>query len=388
MGFSEPGYGQTFGPANRASYDANEWAMVPRGNAYATEILPDPDAVNRKRREEEPAFLKPSVKENRLASILTIYHEIPLARDVFLNKEKLASDYGSNPEWWTGTKIEANSPNSTSEASWNTPTQEDVENFLIEIQRLMAFLTGTERAYGSADALADQKALECQGSVDVESKFFDAWKDACVRMDQADLIKLLYSTAVQPNAAETWAPESKHFAVLDLQIPFSDSKTSEEATIYDLADEILWQRSGFDMNNSAYLESLGEVVAFRFASNPNSEARIRVPAIWWPDRYLKENREEVLKMRLKQADITREISKINMKEQKLTHFTLSSGKVVKVKDLFAASLWHDKNSITNNQDENAYSPNSETNISKELEQVMQSIDAKLQRRIFCLTFTF
>lgn len=387
MGFSEPAYGQTFGPANRPSYDANEWAIVPRGNAYATEILPDPDAVDRKRKEEEPAFLKPSVKENRLASILTIYHEIPLAREVFLNKEKLASDYGSNPEWWTGAKIEANSPNWTGEASWNTPTQEVVENFLIEIQRLMAFLTGTERAYGSADALAAQKALEYQGSVDVESKFFDAWKDACVKMGQADLIKLLYSTAVQPNAAETWAPESNHFAVLDLQIPFSDSKTSEEATIYDLADEILWQRSGFDMNNSAYLDSLGEVIAFRFASIPNSEARIRVPAIWWPDRYLKEHREEVLKMRLKQADITREISKINMKEQKLTHFTLSSGKVVRVKDLFAASMRHDENIITHSQDEKAYSPNSETNISKELEQVMKSIDAKLQRKIFRLTST-
>lgn len=385
MGFSEPPYGQTFGPANRPSYDANEWAMVPRGNAYATEILPDPDAVDRKRKGEEPAFLKPSVEENRLASILTIYHQIPLAREVFLNKEKLASDYGSNPEWWTGTKIEANSSNWTGEASWNTPTQEDIENFLIEIQRLMAFLTGTERAYGSADALAAQKALEYQGSADVESKFFDAWKDACVKMDQAHLIKLLYSTAVQPNAAETWAPESNHFAVLDLQIPFSDSKTSEETTIYDLADEILWQRSGFDMNNSAYLDSLGEIVAFRFASNPNSEARIRVPAIWWPDRYLKENREEVLEMRLKQADITRRISKINMKEQKLTHFTLSSGKVVKVKDLFAASMRHDENIITNSQDENTYSPNSETNISKELEKVMKSIDAKLQRKIFRLT---
>ena len=302
-----------------------------------------------------------------------------------MNKEKLASDYGFNPEWWTGTKIEANSPNWTGEASWNTPTQEDTENFLIEIQRLMAFLTGTERAYGSADALAAQKALEYQGSVDVESKFFDAWKDACVKMDQADLIKLLYSTAVQPNAAATWVPESNNFAVLDLQIPFADSKTSEEATIYDLADEILWQRSGFDMNNSAYLDSLGEVVAFRFASNPNSEARIRVPAIWWPDRYLKENREEVLKMRLKQADITREISKINMKEQKLTHFTLSSGKVVKVKDLFAASMRHDENIITNSQDENAYSPNRKTNISKDLEQVMKSIDTKLQRKIFRFT---
>lgn len=384
MGFSEPAYGQTFGPANRPSYDANEWAMVPRGNVYATEILPDPDAMDRKRKEEEPAFLKPSVKENRLASILTIYHEIPLAREVFLNKEKLASDYGSNPEWWTGTKIEANSPNWTGEANWNSPTQEDVENFMVEIQRLMAFLSGTERAYGSADALAAQKALEFRGSVDVESKFFDAWKDACLKMNQADLIKLLYSTAVQPNAAETWAPESRHFAILDLQIPFSNSKTSGEATIYDLADEILWQRSGFDMNNSAYLDSLGEVVAFRFASNPGSEARIRIPAIWWPDRYLKENREEVLEMRLKQADITREISKIDQKEQKLSLFTLSSGKVVTVKDLFAASMRHDENIITNSQDENAYSPSSETNISKELEQVMNSIDAKLQRKLLSL----
>ena len=280
-------FGQTFGPANRPSYDTNEWAMVPRGEAFAQEVLPDPDASDRKRREGEPAFLKPSVKETRLASILTIYHEIPLARELLLNLNNVATDYGHDPEWWTGKKIESSSPNWTGEESWDTASGQDVDDFMREIQRLMAFLTATERAYGSADSIIKMPALTFQKG-NVESQFFDAWQDACRRNNQEHHIPLLYTVALQPGERPAFA--EKHFAIFDLDIPTDEE--AEKDTIYDLADEALWATSPLNMEGSAYLDSLAEVVAFSLKSFPNDHSHVRIPTTWYPDRYLKEHRAE------------------------------------------------------------------------------------------------
>lgn len=381
-------YGQMFGPANRPSYDDDQWAMV-RGNSYAQEVLPDPDPADRKRKADEPAFLKPSIKETRLASILTIYHEIPLARQVLMNPDNLVTDYGYDAEWWTGKQIGLPSPNWTGETSWDVASPQDIDDFMREIQRLMAFLTGTERAYGSVDALIKMPALTIQGAADVETQFFEAWCDACRRSNQEHSIPLLFTTAVQPDAGRP-ALQEKHFAILDLDIPHPDNVEDEKDTIYDLADEALWEVSGFEVEESAYLDTLAEVVAFRLVSRAanNTDSRVRIPATWYPDRYLKENREEALKMRQKQAEIKAEIENIRLKERKLTHFRLSPGKTVKVKDLFAASMRHDANLVENNQpdgDEDHYHGNaskeSSVNISEELEKVMKSIDSKLLRML-------
>lgn len=372
-------FGQAFGPANRPSYDDEQWAMVPRGESFAQEVIPDPGAADRKRIGSAPVFLKPSVKETRLASILTIYHEIPLAREVLLNLDRVASDYGNDSEWWTGKKIESASPPSTGEESWDVVSQHDVEDFQREIQRLMAFLTGTERAYGSADALMNMNALTRQNALNPESQFFQAWQDACRRNNQGQLIRLLYTVAVQPG--DSPAHNEMHFAILELDIP--DPATDiEKDTIYDLEDEALWAMSSLDVEGSAYIDSLAEVVAFRLKS-PNKDARVRIPATWYPDRYLKDNREEVLKMRRKKAEIKKEMDTIRAQERKLTYFKLSSGKTVKVKDLFATAMRHDSNLVENSNEDSEVDQYAlkqpSLNISEELEKVLKSIDNKLEQ---------
>lgn len=373
-------FGQTFGPANRPSYDDNQWAMVPRAEPCAQEVLPDPDAPDRKRGEGVPAFLKPSVKETRLASILTIYHEIPLAREVLLNLESVAADYGNDPEWWTGKKIGSAVTTWTGDDRWDAVSPQDVEDFKREIQRLMAFLTGTERAYGSADALMATSALTIQTAPNAESQFFQAWQDACRRNNQEQFIPLLYTVAVQPGDRQ--ALNEMRFAILELDVPPPDSDI-EKDTIYDLEDEALWAMSSLDVEGSAYIDSLAEVVAFRLKSLPNTDARVRIPATWYPDRYLREHRVEALTMRRKKAEIKEEMDNIRAKEKKLTHFTLPSGKTVKVKDLFAASMRHDSNLVENNEqngEEDQYAPTQPSlNISEELEKVLKSIDLKLQQ---------
>ena len=95
-----------FGPATRNQYEEEKWGMVTVGKSSAQEILLDPEPANRKRDLNVPAFLKPSVENNRLGALFTIYHEIPLLREVFMNRSEVQQSYGFDGEWWTGKAID------------------------------------------------------------------------------------------------------------------------------------------------------------------------------------------------------------------------------------------------------------------------------------------
>ncbi|RQM06475.1 hypothetical protein DH86_00002337, partial [Scytalidium sp. 3C] len=95
-----------FGPATRTQYEEGKWDMVPIGKSSVQEILFDPEPTERKREIDAPAFLKPAVEDHRLAALLTIYHEIPLAREIFLDRMDVSPSYGFNQEWWSGTEIQ------------------------------------------------------------------------------------------------------------------------------------------------------------------------------------------------------------------------------------------------------------------------------------------
>ncbi len=94
-----------FGPATRAQYEQGKWEMVPVGKSSVQEIVVDPEPQERKRDLDAPAFLKPSISNHRLNALITIYHEIPLTRNVFLNTTDVLTSYGHDSEWWSGTRI-------------------------------------------------------------------------------------------------------------------------------------------------------------------------------------------------------------------------------------------------------------------------------------------
>ncbi len=373
-----------FGPANRSSYNNNEWAMV-RGNSYAKEVLPDPEPADRKRLPDTPAFLKPSVDEHRLSAILTTLHEIPMAKEIFLNRDDSISDYGHNSHWWTGAKIESKEPNMTGSQNRADASPQDYDDFHRETQRLMAFLTGTERAYGSSDCLANLPALTVTPGTDKDSKFFELWKDICRRTKQESLIPFIFTHAVQPGRDED-APDQEHqFAVLDLELPQTESDTDME-TLYDLSDQALWAMSGMDVEASAYLDQLADVIAFRIRGRDADSRMIMIPATWYPDRYLKENREASLEMRRKKLEIKDTMERIITDGQKLTHYRLKSGKIVKVKDMFATAMLHDKNVIPYGSDDAASGAvpasggkvSGTPNLTEQLQNTMQTIDDKLK----------
>ncbi|RDW89601.1 hypothetical protein BP6252_01633 [Coleophoma cylindrospora] len=372
-----------FGPATRSQYEQSEWAMVPISSYSAQEILLDPEATERKREAGAPAFLKPSTSGHRLGSLLAIYHEIPLAREIFLLSESIPADYGFDPEWWSGNGISAAMV--LDEDDDERPESAEAEQFLHELQRLMAFLDSTDRSYGSVEALTSFPSMKrlterARGPLDVESAFFEVWKD--IWSEDSEEQTMLFTQGV---SSDEDGAESKDFAILKLDLPEPSEKAE---TIYDLADTLLWTGipADYDVAMTPYLSRVGNVIAFQFDGTPSSR-NIPIPPVWYPDRYLKQGREAAAIMRQRQAQINEHYESILNLENKLTNFNNApGGKTVKVQDLLKAALQHDEAQLDagelsedeeDSEDAEMLLQPVKFDISAELRKLTESIDKKL-----------
>lgn len=328
-----------FGPATRTQYDEEKWGMVPVGKSFAEEILLDPEPAARKRDLNVPAFLKPSIDNSRLNALFTIYHEIPLLREVLLNRADVQQNYGFDSEWWTGKAIEV------PYVSGSEP--DEGQELIYEMQRLMAFLDKTDRSYGSADALANARAVKKMQrfasqrsalSTDLESVVWYAWRKVFDPRETGQVPKV-FSVGVDSEQQN----ETQEFAILDLPLP---GKTSGPETFYDIADEALWssqEQTDTDISNAAYLAHIGDVITFRLKEEEPSNG-VDIPAVWYPDRYLKSGRQAALEMRLQKTAINEEVDRISRLKDSLTEVCVR-GKIVKVQNLLKAALRHDLDEV-------------------------------------------
>lgn len=365
-----------FGPANRGEYEHDNWAMVPVGNISTQEILLDPEPAIRKREYGSPAFLKPSSDKHPLAALFTIYHAIPKIREVFLDRLNTLQHYGFDKEWWAGSAIQ-----------FPIVIDDDVlpdPQVNREIQRLMAFLDKTERSYGSIQPLVNlpeiQEYQRYYPNKPIEHAVMESWKRSLGDRENQAVINKLFSRGVSSEGCPE--DEISDFAILELALPADDSM---QATFYDLADEAIWPSlQPLDLDKCPFLSHIADVVVFKIKSEERSRG-VDVPATWYPDRYLRSGKEAALEMRLKKKEVMDQLDRITYLEDRLTNFQMHGGKVVKVKDLFNASLQHDEAVIeTGDQSPDVdmdmlSQPRSSksANLSAELRKLVESIDQKL-----------
>src|SRR5690606_17702669 len=104
-----------------------------------------------------------------LPGFLTIMHSIPAGRNAFLCPAAgVFEDYGKDKDWWNGHEMEGDKERVAKlyRKQQGTDMTDDDEEAVIQhipretermifygLQRYMAFLDGTERAYGSIDSL-------------------------------------------------------------------------------------------------------------------------------------------------------------------------------------------------------------------------------------------
>lgn len=202
------------------------------------EVVPDADAQDRRRGPGEPAFLKPLTTKDFLPSLITILHTVPCCRYAFLAKQDLRLNYGTQDQisnWWSGESIELSSVRMLDQDGHGE--NNDPLELVYEMQRLMAFLDKTTRAYGSAAALSRLPAINDNHSDSFTSRFLKAWEKVS---------RALQSNENQPRslfASETITEERREIEQYMLDVSPNALPTKGEETLYDAIDKTLWQDS-------------------------------------------------------------------------------------------------------------------------------------------------
>ena len=353
-----------FGPAQRDTYDGN-WEMVL--STKSTSQSSEPEPASRKRDFGAPAFLRTGKGNHCLGALFTIYHEIPLLREMFLDRLNVLPSYGGSNEWWTGKPIEL-SVHSEEEDLYESETE-----FKHELQRLMAFLDKTDRSYGSVDVLANTQVvrdLYRPPTKSLESATLEVYRR--ILRGNPEKYQKLFSRPFDGRE------EDHGFAIFELDFP---SEESTDETIYDLADAVMWPGGSPDLETASYISHIAEVVSFQLTKwTIHKKTGVTFPAVWYPDRYLEPAREAAWQMRTKKPLIQTKLKQICDLESKLTGMRGQAGKTFTVREMFDAALQHDVDQVEDDGagelEESLFTPKT-GNLSAQLVKLLESIDRKV-----------
>ncbi|KAK5166286.1 uncharacterized protein LTR77_008547 [Saxophila tyrrhenica] len=394
-----PGGGQPVsGPAKKEAYDKDQWAMVPTGAnktgwGQATEVVPDQEAQDRVLRSGEPRVLKQLPDGDYMPNLLTICAAIPAAKKALLMQEYVQVDYGQDAEWWRGHPIAKPRIVHVGDGSAVEPESDCQDELFAEVQRLMAFLTASDRSYASAGALTQTEFLKRTSPMVTRSRtllelFLQTWSMAASSNVGVDGdVSRIFTTTVGTSAPE--GMDTPDMSLIDLQVTLGEG---EKADLFELLDGLLWET---DADSTAmsdnFIERPADVLVMRaHQSNPAvaKQLRVEVPPEFYVDKYLKDNIAATRATRREMANSKRRIAKIEEIEKKLRTWkhptkneSLDAGLLLKHtlghftgQNLLNAS----KNDRNHSTDELAEQPPAYQDISSKLEKLVVNIESKLQ----------
>jgi hypothetical protein len=315
VGPSEPAPTQ-FGPANRETYNADDWAMVPMGPANKDLSVNEPPASKRKRAPGAPAMLAMTNardRDHRLGGLLTIMHEIPMARNILLNIGDLAPTYGNNKDWWKGEEIL--SPETLAkmhqEMSWEAGEHNSATAFEEEIHRLMAFLDSTERGYGSTSALVESMKYD---GLAKEKQFYEMLGQRHMEkirpIMQVACLALFHSDALEEDAT---------FGLLEIEHTRNEYKCIK--TLYEALDHVMWSDTlGSETINQdskvAFFKEMGEVLVLDIAGDGPKDP-IEIPQEFYPERYMMSRKDEARRIQYGWRQTKQDIARLEEEKEQL-----------------------------------------------------------------------
>lgn len=303
-----------FGKATRDTYEENDWAMT-LFNTTSQEVMISSDPEDRKKANDEPAFVRPTQDNLYLGGFLTILHEIPLAREALLLRNKVLYDYGNDGQWWNGQSI--NLPKIVT-VNENKEQDDDWDEVLYETQRIMAFLDSTERAFGSSDALANLKSITstASDSEEVVTRFLEKWHAAAIRAEPENPLATAFMSHAYKKTPfdEGDEPISKELFLFEPLV-----EKDQDQTLYDILDTAIWSdRPGNDLDD-VWLEHVGEIIVMKLDSfNNTPSVDVKAPSVFYPDRYMSSCREISQDFRARRLKVQEELLKI---EELITQHT-------------------------------------------------------------------
>ncbi|POR37933.1 Uncharacterized protein TPAR_01866 [Tolypocladium paradoxum] len=302
-----------FGPANRSDYDQGNWAMVPAGTQVASASAPE----TRKRIPGAPAFLIQGLStsgDHRLGGLVTILHEIPLARNILLQLGTPAASYGFNSEWWKGQEIlppQTLARLQSGEIQWGErhDASPDCEG---EIHRLMAFLDSTERSHGAVSVLADLIPFSSMGP---EKQFYEN-----LAQQGSELVKPLSQVATLAHVfGDDLGDEEAKFGLLEIEHLRNDYANFQ--TLYECLDHVMWSDvlSWSEMHGEskmAMFKEMGEVLTIKIGGD-GPEDSIEIPEEFYPERYLVSRKDEARRIQRGWCETKKNIERIAQQERML-----------------------------------------------------------------------
>ncbi|GKT99928.1 hypothetical protein FLAG1_04049 [Fusarium langsethiae] len=314
-GPSEPAPVQ-FGPANRETYNTADWALVPTGPANKETSVDGPLASKRKRSPGAPAMLAMNStvdQDHRLGGLLTIMHEIPIARNVLLNIGDLAATYGNNKNWWRGEEILSPEvlAEMRQETSWNHGKFNSHTAFEEEIHRLMAFLDSTERGYGSTYALVD--LMEHDG-IGKEKRFYEM-----LGQRHMETIRPIMQVAALALFHGDTLEEDATFGLLEIEHTRNEYKCIK--TLYEALDHVMWSDTlGSETINKdtkvAFFKEMGEVLVLDVAGDGPKDP-IEIPQEFYPEKYMVSRKDEARRIQYGWRQTKKEMARLEKEKEQL-----------------------------------------------------------------------
>ncbi|RPB05684.1 hypothetical protein L873DRAFT_1661526 [Choiromyces venosus 120613-1] len=298
-------------------YNPQHWALT-----TTHEIFLDPGPSERKRGVGEPAFLRPANSGSNLAALLTILHGIPAARESMLARDCLDRDYGHDDQWWNGQQIRILKVTNINDEETIKP---EITEELIEVQRLMAFLDGTMRAYGSVESLAMVPGYQEHNQTSALSTFFGSWIKAVQKATpepaEGKHSRTFFSEATQciRGATDEASMNREAFQIMDLVGPVVG-----ETTLYDMLDSLVFPP---DDETDVFVK-FAPVICAQIRPSDNrifNGCPITIPAVLYPDRYTQAWAEPMREVRWKIEEQRNIISEIELQEDKLKRVQVNEG---------------------------------------------------------------
>ncbi|OJD23793.1 hypothetical protein ACJ73_04853 [Blastomyces percursus] len=369
-------------PATQNHYEETAWALTLLDTA-TREVCMHPDPEERMRVSNEPVFLRPSEEADYLAGFLTILHSIPLAREALLLRDKAVDDYGSDSQWWNGQPINLPSLVTLAEDGYTDESAHD--DVLLEVQRLMAFLDATHRAFGSIDPLANLKSIESWNTEYNVGQFLESWQRAAVAATPNNQLATIFSSlAYKRPLSVDEEPIDKEFLALELPV-----HADLVETLYDAIDISMWQDSADSELDDIWLERIGEVFSLRLNSADSQKSvDIKIPAVWYPDRYMEACRDISRDIRRRRIETSVEIDKLQHLMRRFSASTIghSTSQIRNTFDLAVSALQvASRNSLVNGslgdaemREQTIVSHEATMDLTKELKDLTEKIDQKLR----------
>ncbi|PWW78139.1 hypothetical protein C7212DRAFT_183374 [Tuber magnatum] len=305
-------------PANPGrEYNPQDWALT-----TTHEIFLDPGPSERKRKPGDPAFLRPANSGSNVATLLTVLHGIPAARESMLARDCLDRDYGHDDQWWNGQQIRILRVTNTSDEETGEP---EITEGVIEVQRLMAFLDGTMRAYGSVESLTMIPGYQEHNQTLSLSAFFRSWigaiQKATLEPAEGKYGRTFFSEATQciRGATDEALMNREAFQIMDLVGP-----TVGEATLYDMLDSVVFPA---DDETDVFVKFAPVICAQIRPPDGGmfNGCPIAIPAVLYPDRYTQAWAEPMREVRRKIEEQRNIIAEIELQEDKLKRVQVSEG---------------------------------------------------------------